>query len=81
MNTKNLSMRFKRLLRKTSKLNKNGVLTAAALIFIAITQVPGAIINTAQVVCIGQMSNKVWRMENNHLEANMIAIQRCNGQR
>ncbi len=72
-------MRFKKLLRKTSKLNKNGALTALALIAITITQIPGAIKSTAQVACIAQMSNKVWRIENNHSEANMVAVQRCNG--
>jgi len=53
----------------------------AALFFIALTQVPVAIKNAAEVICIGQTSNKIWRIEKNHAEANMLAVQRCNGKR
>tara|TARA_Y100001968_G_C19119402_1_gene601243 strand:+ start:233 stop:454 length:222 start_codon:yes stop_codon:yes gene_type:complete len=53
--------------------------TGFALIIIALTQVPVGIKNAAEVVCIGQTSNKIWKLENNHSEANMLAVQRCNG--
>ena len=53
--------------------------TGFALIILALTQVPVAIKNAAEVVCIGQTSNKIWQKENNHMEANMLAVQRCNG--
>ena len=69
----------KKFLKKAYKLNKHGAVTGAALIAIACTQVPGAIKNAAEVVCIGQTSNKIWKTENNHSEANMLAIERCNG--
>ena len=74
-------MIIKKILKKASKSNKHGAVTGAALIAIAFTQIPGAIKKMAEVVCIGQTSNKIWRKENNHSEANMLAIQRCNGLR
>ena len=46
---------------------------------LALTQVPVGIKNAAEVACIGQTSNKIWKSEKNHSEANMIAVQRCNG--
>ena len=46
---------------------------------LALTQVPVGIKNAAEVVCIGQTSNKIWKLENNHADANMLAVQRCNG--
>ena len=53
--------------------------TSFALIILALTQVPVGIKNAAEVACIGQTSNKIWKSEKNHSEANMIAVQRCNG--
>ncbi len=50
-----------------------------ALMLLAITQVPVGIKNAAEVACIGQTSNKIWRLEKNHADANMLAVQRCNG--
>tara|TARA_Y100001968_G_scaffold251771_1_gene237026 strand:- start:10515 stop:10739 length:225 start_codon:yes stop_codon:yes gene_type:complete len=72
-------MNFKKLRKTALKLNKNGMVTGLALILIAFLQIPIAIKNTAEIFCIGQASNKIWRLEKNHSEANMIAIQRCNG--
>jgi len=46
---------------------------------LALTQIPLGIKNTAEVVCIGQISNKFWKLEKNYSEAKMIAIQGCNG--
>ena len=53
--------------------------TGFALMILALTQVPVGIKNAAEVVCIGQTSNKIWKLEKNHSDANMIAVQRCNG--
>ena len=53
--------------------------TGFALMLLALTQVPIAIKNTAEIACIGQASNKIWKIENNHSEANMLAVRRCNG--
>ena len=50
-----------------------------ALMILALTQVPVGIKNAAEVVCIGQTSNKIWKSEKNHKDANMLAVQRCNG--
>ena len=72
-------MNKKKVLKKVYKANKHGAITAAALVFIALCQVPTAIKNYAEVSCIGQTSNTIWRKENNHSEANMIAVNRCNG--
>ena len=48
---------------------------------LALTQVPVGIQNAAEVACIGQTSNKRWRLEKNHSKANMVAVQRCNGRK
>ena len=53
--------------------------TGFALMILALTQVPVGIKNAAEVVCIGQTSNKIWKSEKNHADANMLAVQRCNG--
>ena len=53
--------------------------TSIALMVLALTQVPVGIKHAAEVVCIGQTSNKIWKLENNHADANMLAVQRCNG--
>tara|TARA_B100000579_G_C22209068_1_gene566458 strand:+ start:37 stop:258 length:222 start_codon:yes stop_codon:yes gene_type:complete len=69
----------KKNLFRSLKLNIHSSGIGFALIVLAITQVPVAIKNAAEVVCIGQTSNKIWKSENNHAEANMLAVQRCNG--
>ena len=66
-------------LLKCFRLNIHAPGTGIALIILALTQVPVGIKNAAEVVCIGQTSNKIWKIEKNHAEANMIAVQRCNG--
>ena len=53
--------------------------TGFALMILALTQVPVGIKNAAEVACIGQTSNKIWKSEKNHADANMLAVQRCNG--
>ena len=53
--------------------------TGVTLMLLALTQLPVAIKNAAEVACIGQTSNYIWQKENNHSEANMLAVQRCNG--
>ncbi len=53
--------------------------TGFSLMLLALTQLPVAIKNAAEVACIGQASMKIWQKENNHSEANMLAVQRCNG--
>ncbi len=74
-------MTTKKIWKKIYKSNKHGAITGAALIAIAIIQLPGGMKKAAEVICIGQTSNKIWRTENNHSEANMLAVQRCNGLR
>ena len=64
---------------KTFRLNIHAPGTGFALMILALTQIPVGIKNAAEVVCIGQTSNKIWKLENNHEEANMLAVQRCNG--
>ena len=61
------------------RLNIHAPGTGFALMLLALTQVPVAIKNIAELSCIGQASNKIWKIENNHSEANMLAVQRCNG--
>ncbi len=74
-------MKNQKFWRKTSKFNKHNAVTGAALIAIAFTQIPGAIKNAAELACIGQTSNKIWKESRIHSEANMLAVQRCNGYR
>ena len=64
---------------KFLRLNIHASGTGSALMVLALTQVPVAIKNAAEVACIGQASNIIWRIEKNHSEANMLAVQRCNG--
>ena len=64
---------------KSFRLNMRAPGTGFALIILALTQVPVGIKNAAEVVCIGQTSNMIWKIEKNHAEANMLAVQRCNG--
>ena len=66
-------------LLKSFRLNIHAPGTGFALMVLALTQVPVGIKNAAEVVCIGQTSNKIWKLEKNHAEANMLAVQRCNG--
>jgi len=64
---------------KSFRFNSHSPGPGLALIVLALTQVPVGIKNAAEVVCIGQTSNKIWKSEKNHAEANMLAVQRCNG--
>ncbi len=64
---------------KVLKLNIHAPGTAAALILLAFTQVPGAIKNLAEIACIGEVSNEIWRTTNSHVGVNVVAVQRCNG--
>tara|TARA_B100000700_G_scaffold254811_1_gene287226 strand:- start:3325 stop:3546 length:222 start_codon:yes stop_codon:yes gene_type:complete len=66
---------------KNIMLNIHAPGTSFALMVLALTQVPVGIKNTAEIACIGQASNKIWKLENNHAEANMLAVQRCNGRK
>jgi len=64
---------------KSFRLNIHAPGTGFALMILALTQVPVGIKNAAEVVCIGQTSRKIWKSEKNHADANMLAVQRCNG--
>ena len=61
------------------RLNIHAPGTGFALMILALTQVPVGIKNAAEVACIGQASNKIWKSEKDHAGANMLAVQRCNG--
>ena len=69
----------KKVWLRPSKLNIHTPAAGFALIVLALTQIPVAIKNAAEVACIGQTSNKIWKSEKNHAEANMLAVQKCNG--
>ena len=45
---------------KSFRLNIHAPGTGVALMILALTQVPVGINNAADVVCIGQTSNKIW---------------------
>ena len=59
--------------------NKYSQGTGCALMVLALPQVAVGIKNLTEIVCIGQTSNKIWKLEKNHAQANMLAVQRCNG--
>ena len=63
---------------KSIRLNVHAPGTGCALMVLALTQVPVGIKNAAEVFCIGQTSNKILKVEKNHSEANMLAVQRGN---
>ena len=51
---------------KGFRLNIHAPGTGFALMVLALSQVPVGIKNAAEVVCIGQTSNKIWKLEKNH---------------
>lgn len=50
-----------------------------SLLLLALTQVPGAIKTTAEIACIGEVSNDIWRNTKSHDNVNSIAVHICNG--
>mgnify|MGYP001233148105 CR=1 FL=1 len=64
---------------KGLKLNIHAPGTGAALIVLAFTQVPVAIKAAAELACIGEVSNKLWRQTKTHKGINVSAIRQCNG--
>ncbi len=64
---------------KELKLNIHAPGTGAALIVLALTQVPVAIKSFAELACIGEVSNHLWRQTQSHKSVNVIAVQTCNG--
>ncbi len=69
----------KRNWTKGWKLNIHAPGTGAALIILALTQIPVAIKTTAELACIGEVSNQLWKQSQSHKGVNVIAVQRCNG--
>ncbi len=59
---------------KSFRLNIHAPGTGFSLMILALTQVPVGIKNAAEVVCIGQTSNQIWRLEKNHSDANMLIL-------
>ena len=64
---------------KDLKLNIHSPGTGAALIVLAITQVPVAIKTAAEVACIGEVSHQMWKKTMSHKGVNVIAVRKCNG--
>ncbi|WP_320674161.1 hypothetical protein [Prochlorococcus sp. MIT 1341] len=69
----------KSFLPKGLRLNIHAPGTGAALIILAFTQVPVAIKAAAELACIGEVSNKLWRQNKSHQGINVIAVRQCNG--
>ncbi|WP_320668216.1 hypothetical protein [Prochlorococcus sp. MIT 1307] len=61
------------------KLNVHAPGTGAALMILALTQIPVAIKTAAEVACIGEISHQMWRATKSHKGVNVIAVQKCNG--
>ena len=53
--------------------------TGAALMILALTQIPVAIKAAAEVACVGEMSNSLWKQSGSHKGVNIKAVQKCNG--
>ena len=64
---------------KNFKLNIHAPGTGAALMVLALTQIPVAIKTTAELACIGETSNQLWRQTQSHQGVNVRAVQKCNG--
>ena len=72
-------LKSKSFLPQGFKLNIHAPGTGAALMLLAATQIPVAIKTAAEVACIGQLSNQVWKLNKSHTKANIIAVHQCNG--
>ena len=64
---------------KGLKLNIHAPGTGIALMILALTQVPVAIKTAAEVACIAEVSNQVWRQTNSHNGVNVKAVRFCSG--
>ncbi len=53
--------------------------TGAALMVLALTQIPVAIKTAAEIACIGEVSNKLLKETRSHRGVNVIAVKKCNG--
>ncbi len=71
---------YKNFWPKRLKLNIHAPGTGAALIILALTQIPVAIKAAAEVACIGEVSNKLLRQNKSHQGINVSAVRLCNGQ-
>ena len=50
-----------------------------SLMVLALTQVPVGIIKMAELACIGELSNQIWRETGSHKAVNINAVNKCNG--
>ncbi len=64
---------------KIIQLKINAPSTGAALMILALTQVPIAIKAAAEVACIGEVSHQRWKETQLHKGVNILAVQKCNG--
>ena len=58
--------------------NLQGINTNFILILLVLTQVPIAIKTSAEIACIGEVSNRLWKEQRSHAGVNISAIQSCN---
>ncbi len=49
------------------------------IVVLALTQVPLAIKAVAELACIGEASNLMWKQTNSHKRVNIFAVNQCNG--
>ena len=61
------------------KINLQAASIRISLMLLALTQVPIAIKTSAELACIGEASNEIWKQSKSHKRVNMKAIQFCNG--
>ncbi len=64
---------------KGLKLNIHAPGTGAALIVLALTQIPVAIQTAAEVACIAEVSHAHWKQTKSHKGVNVLAVRRCKG--
>ncbi len=64
---------------KASRDNKNYSIATASLVLLTITQIPIALNSAAQLACIGEVSNQLWKKTNSHQGVNIAAVRSCYG--
>ena len=70
---------LKQNLLKILKSNIHAPGTGTALIILAFTQIPIAIKTSAELACIGEVSNNLWKETHSHRNVNVIGVHVCNG--
>ena len=61
------------------KFNLHSPGIASALIILPLTQIAIALKTCAELACIGELSNLLWKKTKSHKGVNVVAVRSCNG--